>query len=544
MASMLKKIDELNTKKLNIGLIFLSMLIAAQIQYIQHGWINPDSVLYLESAKLIAAGHWQDAIKIFNWPLYSGLIALTHQLTNLTIHHSAQLLNVIFFGITTASFIKIIDLAAGNNRTIIAGALILFSSPYLTGDVLPMLLRDEGFWACFLTSLVFFIRFYKSNSYADAFFWQIFAILATLFRIEAITYLIVLPLSIFFFQQVTFTQKITQYLKSNFLSIIAIIGISVAILVDDQLSMKSFGRLNEVFTVNLFHQLTNLFFTKSAIMSSEVLGRYLDEFAVPGLFLTFVYVIIVKAISATGMVNIGLAICAAKSKKHLLNNQVFYILSFVALIAVLNMSLIIVKVFVLSSRYVLALSFVLMIFAAFYLAVLLQYIENKNKPYTKHRWLAIGLMAFMLIGLIKNILPKQTGYNYIQNAITWIDEHNLSKQNIFFDDKRMRYYADLPFVQDIGDDWLAVTKAIDDKSINQYQYLLLSFSEKNKDREKLVAEKLPEYQEIQRFNAVKAKKSVVLYQKRISTVWLFRYLNTSAYLPLPNQTARITEYMR
>lgn len=491
----------------------LAILVAAQIQYIQHGWINPDSVLYLESARFIALGDWATAIKVFNWPLYSILIALVHKVTTLNIHHSAQALSVIFFGITTTSFIRIIQLAGGNNRSVLAGALILLSAHYLTGDILQMLLRDEGFWAFFLTSLVFFIRFYKSNHYSDAFFWQISAITATLFRIEAISYLMLLPLSLFFYQQTIFSQKLKQFLRCNFLSIIAIVGIFTAILVVDSLSMKSFGRLNEVFTLNLYNELTKQFFTKSTIMSTHVLGRFLDEFAVPGLLMTFIYIIILKSISATGIINIGLAYFATRARKRLIDDTVFYILMVVSIIALFNMSLIIIKVFVLSSRYLLALSLVLMIVAAFYLGDLLQYLEQKNKPRKKVRWIVIALIAFMFLSLVKNILPKQDGYNYMQDAIVWIEQNKLPKQAIFYDDKRMRYYAGLPLIPDIGNNWLKVRSAIEDKTIYQYSYLLINFSNKDKDREKLLATALPEYREVKRFNSAKAKKSVVLYQK-------------------------------
>lgn len=513
MHKILQNLEALSCRKLHWMAVGLSILIAAQVQYIQHGWINPDSVLYLEAAKLFTQGAWQAGFDVFNWPFYALCIAFVSKITTLNVHLTAQILNVLFFSIATYSFIQLIQLAGGKQRQIIVGALIWLSAQYMIGGVLEMLLRDEGFWAFFLTSIVFFIRFYKSGYYSDAFFWQISAIAATLFRIEAITYLLLLPFSLFFYQQATFSKKIKQFLKCNFLSIIAIIGIFFAILIVDSVSMKSFGRLNEVFTVNLYNELTKQLFTKSTIMSTQVLGRFLDEFAVPGLLMTFIYIIIIKSISATGIVNIGLAAFAMQARKRLINDTVFYILIVVAIIALLNMSLIIVKVFVLSGRYVLALSFVLMILAAFYLADLLQYLEQKNQRRKKIKWIVIALLAFMFLSLIKNILPKQDGYNYMQDAIAWIDQHNLPKQEVFYDDKRMRYYAGLPLILDIGNNWLKVTSAIEDKSIYQYNYVLITFSAKDRDREKLIAEKLPEYHEIKRFNAVKAKKSVVLYQK-------------------------------
>ena len=77
------------------------------------------------------------------------------------IQTAAQLLNVLFFGISAFSFTQIIRLAGGSQLTMLAGALILFSAQYIVGDVLEMLMRDEGFWAFYLSGLVFFIRFYQ-----------------------------------------------------------------------------------------------------------------------------------------------------------------------------------------------------------------------------------------------------------------------------------------------------------------------------------------------------------------------------------------------
>lgn len=488
------------------------MLLAARIQYIQHGWINPDSVLYFESARLFALGNWQEAVKVFNWPLYSILIAATHKLTALDIHASAQLLTVIFFGITTASFLKIIELAGGGTRVMLAGALILFSSHYLVGDVLEMLMRDQGFWAFYLTSLVFFIRFFKTKTYVDAFFWQISAILATLFRIEAISYLIFLPAILLFTQHDLWKQRLGNFLKCNFLNVtIGIVILSILLLHND-LSMSNFGRLREVFTSNLYQELTQQLHEKSAIMAEQVLGKYLQGFAVQGLLLTFIYIMISKSISSIGVINLGLTVFAIKSRRSLMDEQAFRVLSAAVIIAIINMALIITKVFVLSGRYVLALSLILMIFASFYLASLFKYLQSTSSNEKKLKWLAIALITFMSLSLVKNILPKEKGYNYMQEAVAWVKANNKENKPVFYDDSRVRYYAGAPFVG-TGDSWFMTKTAIEDNSINQYDFVLISYSAKYPEREKLIAEKLPQYHEVARFSPVKAKKSVVVYQK-------------------------------
>ena len=236
MTSLFHTLKNLPVKKIQWLMVGLALLIAAQIQYIQHGWINRDSLYYLESARLLAIGEWSQAVKLFQWPFYSALIAAIHKLTTLNIHLCAQILSVGLFGIATYSFLTIIQLAGGGKKELLAGSLILFSSNYMVGDVLAMLMRDQGFWAFFLTSIVFFIRYYKSGTYKDAFFWQLSAIVATLFRIEGITYLILLPLILFFIKEHPVTLRIGNFIRCNFINIIVVVIITAIILTSQNLS--------------------------------------------------------------------------------------------------------------------------------------------------------------------------------------------------------------------------------------------------------------------------------------------------------------------
>jgi hypothetical protein len=511
---LLNKTKKISITTFQLGSVFLAMLLTAQIQYIQHGWINPDSVLYFESARLFAIGEWQQGFNVFQWPLYALLIAFTHQVTTLEIQTSAQLLSMIFFGITTASYLKIIELAGGGKKEMLAGVLILFSSSYLVGDVLEMLLRDQGFWAFFLTSLLFFIRFYKTRSYQDAFFWQVCAITATLFRIEGISYLIALPIMLFFDQKQLLTHSAIDFLKSNFLNISLII-LLIAALMLNIIPMESLGRLNEILTIN--DKLTGKLFAQSAIMATDVLGKYLEDFAVQGILLTFIYVLIVKTIYATGYINAGLAVLTIRSKTAILDAEVAKVLKIAALIAFINMALIITKVFVLSGRYVLALSLILMIFASFYLGKLFKYLQTSSTTNKKMKWLAIVLVIFMSLGLVKNILPKRDGYNYVQNAVAWLKTKNTTNAPVFYDDTRARYYAGAPFIGNTWiENWVVLRTAIENGSIDQYEFLVINHSNRYRERELLLAKDIPQYVPIKRFSDANHKKYVVIYQKNKS----------------------------
>ncbi len=501
------KIDKVPPKKLFWCIILASMMLAGWMQYIQHGWINPDTVLYFEQARLIALGDWAGAIKVFNWPLYGACIAAVHKITGVDIHLSAQLLNMLSFGIATASFLTIIQLAGGGTRVMLAGTLLLFGGQYLVGDVLEMLMRDEGFWAFYLSSLVFFIRYMQHNKTSDALLWQTCIIIATLFRIEAICYLIGLPLSLLLVKGLRCKDRIKQIMEAYSIGIIALTTIAGTIALSENVSISNFGRLQEVFTPNLYQEFTKKLFTQASIMSSQVLGNYLDEFALSGLLLTFIYVIITKAISATGLIATVFAGLTLKNHGHNIEPKAYLALKMAVIVALVSMALIIIKVFVLSSRYAAGLSWILLILGAFYFATLL---ANKDK---KIALIASLIIVALCLGYIKNILPKRQGYNYMQEAATWLKQHNTNQESVFYNESRMRFYTNEPFAGTWSDNELVVSDAISNKSIQNYTYLVISQSYIKLDKNALIISELQNYTEIKRFDSFKAKNSIVIYRK-------------------------------
>lgn len=513
MFSLLQKLNTYKTQQIQLVIVLISVLVAAQVQYIQHGWINPDSVLYLEAAKLFAAGQWKAGFDIFPWPFYSLWIAATHQLTGLSIHHAAQLLNVVFFAITTYAFTSIIQLCGGQQKQLIAGGLIFLSAQYLIGGVLEMLMRDEGFWAFFLSSLVFFIRYHQQHQLKDALLWQVAIIFAVLFRIEAILYLMLLPLVLLFNTARSFVANLKLTITAYSLQILLALAVVFALFIHQDFSTAMLGRLNEVFTPEIIQLFTKKIVAKSQIMSQNVLGQYLEEYAIPGLLITFLYVIIAKTIYATGWLTFGLGVMGIKHHGLLMEKKSSQVMIASMLIALLNMALIITKVFVLSGRYVLAMSLLLMLFASFYFAWLL---EKSDTPSDKrNRWIVGVLIVVMLLGFIKNLLPKQDGYNYMQDAVSWLKDNSKAslQQDVFYNEVRLRYYAGAPFIASWGDTLAYFSQAVKDHSIEQYPYLMIAASKKDLATIEALLAQLPQYQEVNRFYDVRAKKLVLILKK-------------------------------
>jgi hypothetical protein len=507
MKKLLTTIEQANPIHLFWLIVAASIVLAARMQAIQHGWINPDSVLYLEAAKLIVIGDFRGAYNIFGWPFYALCIGIVSKLTGLGVHLSAQFLNMVFFGIATASFLKIIQLAGGKNLTLFAGALLLFGNLYIVGDVLEMLMRDEGFWAFYLTALVCFIRYLQHEKVSDAILWQVSIIIATLFRIEAILFLLFLPLITLWIKSSTIKEKFQLLLTVYSLSLVIGLVIVTAILTQPQISMAQFGRLNEIFNANLYYEFTKLLFAQADKMSNLVLGSYLEEFAIPGLLLTFLYVIGSKILTAAGWIGTGLALVGFKHSSKKIPITVRSILLTTCAIALFIMALIIIKVFVLSSRYVVSLAWILLVFASFQLAELS---SNSGK---KQRTLFIIICITLCLCFVKNILPKREGYNYQQNAVSWIKSHNTQNQAVFYDDSRVRYYAKQPFEGTGIANLVELTNAYNNKSINNYHYLVINSSKERNESEQFISSQLPNFSEIKRISSYKGKKQIVIYRK-------------------------------
>lgn len=511
---MLRKIAhyyaELSSHQLILVSTLLSLALVSRVLYIQHGWINNDFVLYHEMARLFSLGEWSNGMEIFNWPLYPLLIAAIHHVADVDISTAARLLTGFMFIAMTYSFLTLVTLCHDTKASVISGAFILFGADYIVGDVLPMLLRDTGFWAFLLTSLVFFIRFYQKRNLSDGILWQLCALIATLFRLEGVTFLIGLPIFIFFYN-LNIRKKRYYFFSSYLITGILTLSIGYVLWASDDLSLSSIGRLEEVASPKLLSDLTQNFTLRAKVMSEHVLGHFLKEYATAGLILTFVYILFVKVLTATGLIQTGLAYFSIKRKSFLINSEAFNILMMTAFISVINGFLIITKVFVLSSRYMMPTVLILMIFASVFLG---DWIQNNFKIRQKkaNQFLLFAVMIFLSLSLVKNILPKPEGYNYQQNAVRWLKQTNKDNLPVFYDSTRVRHFANEPFISNWGNEWAYLNKAIENNSINQFHYLMINIPNSHPEYVTTIKSKLSNFKEIKRFHAL-SNKYIAIYEK-------------------------------
>ena len=503
-----QKLAAINQNQWQWLFTFVSIFVAWRVIYIQQGWINDDSVLYFEVARLFSLGHWKEGFALYNWPLYPAIIAIVHQATNIAIQRVAQILDILFFSMTTFSFISLIRLAGGNKTTILCGVTLLFSTPYIVGDVLPMLLRDQGFWAFFLISITYFIHFHREPKFQTALLWQMACIVAVLFRIEAITFLALLPLILLVENR---QKKLKTWAYANSLSVLTFTCIILILLLHPTTRLTDFGRLNDL--VEIFQKsnlkLTSTIVEKAHIMSDQVLGSFLNQYGMMALIVSLLTILALQCITAAGwLVTLILAINWKNIQSQLIPDT-RKILYWTATLAALNAAVVVLSTFVLSGRYIVNLGFILLVFGAFSLS---HFISNSTNSRLK-KALLIFITIVISYNLISNFLPKNKEYNYEQQAVTWLKNQNRTNAPVFYVSSRVRFYAGAPFTSRGYDYWEYVTKAIADGSIQKYDYLVINMSGKNQDREKQLIDALPRHHLVKEFMGFREKKKIMIFAR-------------------------------
>ncbi|HZV62050.1 MAG TPA: hypothetical protein VFF75_06500 [Methylophilaceae bacterium] len=510
----MKQIYILTDKQLIALLTLTSVLLTTWIMYLQHGWITEDSILYFEVARLFSIGEWKNGFAMYGWPLYPALIAALHKATGLGIQSAAQAWNIVFFALTTYSFLTFIRLAGGNRQAIIGGGLLLFSAPYIVGDILPMLLRDQGFWGFFLLSLGFLLSFHRTGEFKYALYWQISIIIAMLFRIEAFVYLLLAPL--FMFRDLTkpFQSRLCAYGKTQILTLAAGSGLSLLFAISPTLQLRDLGRIRELITTfsRLHTQLTEGLAAKAQLMGDLVLGKYLDDYGMLSILLALVSIIIAKIIGATGVPAMLMLAMPQFDRLRLLRQDARELIIWILAIGVVIATIIILNRFILSSRYLAPLAFMLLILAVFTLSGMWDHLKTKESSNSRKQFALSIVLLLLCINLIKNLLPLAADHNFEQTAVAWVKEISPSGKTVFISDAKLRYYAGQPY-DGRADPWKWTIKAINDGSIYRHDYLVVSLSgDKMAEQKEYLSTVLTQYQEVNEFSR-ESKKLVVIYKK-------------------------------
>ncbi|MGP1717691.1 MAG: hypothetical protein ACTS9Y_10980 [Methylophilus sp.] len=490
----------------------LAFITCCRIIVIQHGWITNDSILYFGMAQHFALGD-PHPFEGYSWGFYPALIACLHTVTGLGLQTCANLLIVVFFMLLVWGLMRMVSIAGGNDWTQFYAVVLLLGSGYIVGNILPMASRDLGYWAMMIHAVNQLILFYQHGRWKHAIYWQIFALLATLFRIEGAVQWLVLPLAGF---------MIAQHASGRLKRIAApysllIVGGLIApfVLLAMHMSLEDLGRVKELFTgfQDIEMNVTQDIVHRVGIMRDAVIGEPFQEYAWFTFLLAYFSIATLKCLSVAGWAPPLLVLAEKHSIKKSVQPVAYQVLLFLLFVSWVIGCLITFKVNLLSARYVALFGFVLIVFSSFAVHKLLHYPKN-NKAYAKK--ILLMLVALIVLGgFIGNIKPKSADFYYELDAVAYVKSQLPAGQQAFYSSAKQRFYADAPYDGRFDHEWDYLAKLVADGRIAQYSYLVIKFDDTAEEQARLKAfqQQLAGFQLDKTFYGHKHRKQLLVFKR-------------------------------
>lgn len=519
MQSISKKVFSTSS---TIGLVIFSIVFACWVIYIQRGWVTDDSILYFEMARHISHGDFASAYALYNWIFYAGLIAGIHVLTGLDFQVVGQLLSVSFFAMTVWGLGRLVAAAGGDMRTQYCAVFLLLGGRYIVGDILPMAIRDQGYWAFMLLALSQLILYLQSRQFRHAFGWQVLAMISTLFRIEGAIFLMVLPLLsvVLLHWHKHATPRITfKHLISLYGLLVAGAVAAIGLWAATGYSMDKVGRLAELLTgaSDIYQNVMSQLVPRVDVMRDQVIGEPFKEFAWFTFVLSLVSIVVIKCLSVAGWAPVLLSLC----HQHRLAKSVDWA-AMTVMLSVMGLSwaiacLITLKVNILSGRYVVLFGLMLVVLASFSLQQALRAWRRQQLSRTSRAGL---LLAGLLVvaGFAGAVWPKSEGYDFEIRAVHYVHQQLAPGQQALYTTPRQRYYAGVSYVGrgQAYESWKYLTGKVEDGSVMQYQYLVIPLNNVAENAEKeqwLTTELSQQFKLDQVFYGHKKKKRILVYKR-------------------------------
>ncbi len=474
------------------GMALLFSIILSTVAALKTTVINPDAICYLYSADAMARGFFV-ATHLCNqakWPFYSMLIFGLSHLTGFSSLTAAYLLDGFFSAISVVTFIAIISTLTLRARVIALSAIVILLA-HQFNSLRVEIVRDHGFWAFYLLSLFFLLQYFNVNTavtprrqgilyqWCYAMLWSISLVIAVLFRIEGIVFLVLLPWLVFFEKRTNKFTQLGHFLQLNLLTLLGLIALCGLILVHPE---QFLGRLPEI-QFQLSHgvmQMIQAFRHLAQALAMHVLNAFSarDANAIAIVMLLGWYCI--NVFTSVSLVYAGLILYAWwKKLANFPASKARIIWAYVIINVLITFVFLIDNLF-LSKRYLMALSLVLMLWVPFAL-------DNLIQQWRIRRWPL--LLAIVLMGIYgaSGIVSLGHSKHYLRDAGDWLAIHTDKRSKIYSNDFQVLYYS-----QHVGDAIFKLDKTFADinqimhDKWRQYDYLALRLNKSDLPQKKLI----------------------------------------------------------
>lgn len=445
----------------------ISLSLSASI-YFKSVMVNPDAICYLLSANTLQQSNLHNAMTLCGqaaWPFYSVMIYLFAKYSTLSLLTSAFILNALLTLISVLAFMAIVEKFGGDTRVLWLAAFVILTA-HEFNSVREYIVRDHGFWAFFLVSLLFYMRFMRENNWINALGVGLSLMMAALFRVEGVVYFVVLPWLVFFTSDALRT-KVMNFFKLNILVFAGVSSVLLWLCVHPA-SMQQLGRLQEL-PYQVMHGLTRI--TDMYHVDTAKLVQYLlPAEAARDAKLIWINVLVVmivwNVISNLTVLAAALfiyAVYAGVGRQFTARDKMIWI-GYTALNLAICAAFFAERLFF-SKRYLIALTLLFLLWVPFALNKLLQAESRRN------HYLAYAAMLVMFTSSVITLHHTQSDRNYVPEAGAWMAANIDNQAALYVNDFQLAYYS-----QHFGYKLFAIMRDQSEKTtvpLQQYQYAAL-----------------------------------------------------------------------
>lgn len=418
-----------------LGSLLLTFLAVTQ-EYMP----NDDGVLYLLSAEQFAAGEWEKAFQLYNWPFYAILIAGVHLLSGLGVEASAYALNGLLQAILVFAFLGVVSRLGGDQRVVLIAAVLILIFPSLN-EYRSNIIRGHGYWAFAMVSLLFMLKYTQQYESRYVLGWVAALAIAALFRIEGLVLLALAPLVFLLYPQDTPIQQ-AKRVTLVYGGYVAAMGLLLAALFfagAGEISLKLWGK--PAHTLNQFYAAVSSDLSdKVMILRHDFLTPYSDGYAWSIVVVTIVIILATEVVASIGFVFGFLAFYAWRYAEVNNIDCKWRIVWFFAAINVLMLAAFVVSLGFLTGRYPMALTLLLMLLAPFGTVALYHRLVNTGQDVLpKRKWVGVAFGFIALLLFVDGIFSLSPGKVHVEQAAKWLNKHTYSTDRVLSLDAPLLY---------------------------------------------------------------------------------------------------------
>lgn len=430
---------ENNTYLLYCFLIIASIVLSVWA-VLQGNIINPDGTCYLLSAEIMKTS-FHDAMHVCGqakWPFYAFLIHHFTEALSLTYPQAAYILNGCFSLISVLMFVLITKSLGGSHRVLWFAALVILSA-HQFNSIRQYIVRDHGFWAFYLISLFFLVRFYHRPKPMLLMASSLSLIVATLFRIEGAAFLLGLPCLNLMISKENLSKRLIDGFWFNLpLLIIIASAVMIGFMIDSEKIFTQWGRIHEIKDqmLNGLSFVMNRYTSIKTSLLTYVLPHTAARDVGMVMLCLFPMLYLINIINNLSLINVVLLLYAIYRRLLPFKTEAMRVLGAYLLINIVVTFVFFAEQLFLSKRYLIALSLILMLFVPFSLDDLWQ---RRHRLYGQFIfYFAISCLLLTSLGGIFNF-----GYSksYLPEAGAWINQHVPLESELYSNDLQLMYYS-------------------------------------------------------------------------------------------------------